>query len=719
MTLPLDIDRLRRGYHHIRELLLAERTPAGHWVGELSTSALSTATAVMALIQVRKAATQPEWQDEFDRLIAGGIDWLVAHQNEDGGWGDTVKSISNISTTMLCRASLVASPESSVQSPERSWNDAVQQASEYIDQAGGIPALIARYGKDKTFSIPILTHCALAGLVEWKDITPLPFELACIPAKFYKTVRLPVVSYALPALIAIGQVRHHFAPTWNPITRVLRNLSINRSLKILERIQPTNGGFLEATPLTSFVTMSLAAKGLANHPVVTKGVQFIVDSVRDDGSWPIDTNLATWVTTLSVNALGDDLPDESRVPILNWLLDQQYTEVHLYTNADPGGWSWTDLPGGVPDADDTPGAVLALLELSRGSSKSPESSVQSPELLSSRVEGLGTKDEHDSTPGTEYPVLSPDANSPTTAGQGTMESRPSTESLDPRPSTLDDPSAPSFPSSGLGTPSRVAAPRNGGDDLTARVEEAVDNAVDWLISLQNRDGGFPTFCRGWGKLPFDRSSPDITAHCIRAISRLQSLKSDRENAQTDLKSFEHDPLWQAIHRGSEFLRKEGTRNGPHRGEHWLPLWFGNQHHSAEESPTYGTARVTKAFHDIFGQCGERQAGCLWLRENQNSDGGWGAGPGTPSSVEETSLATEILLEDTLADGQVVRGLNWLLDRIDDGTVAEPSPIGFYFAKLWYFERLYPLIFAVSCLRRAVRRFEQEPPPIESPSSAEN
>ena len=33
---------------------------------------------------------------------------------------------------------------------------------------------------------------------------------------------------------------------------------------------------------------------------------------------------------------------------------------------------------------------------------------------------------------------------------------------------------------------------------------------------------------------------------------------------------------------------------------------------------------------------------------------------------------------------------------------EPSPIGFYFAKLWYFERLYPLIFTVAALGRAAR-----------------
>ena len=116
---------------------------------------------------------------------------------------------------------------------------------------------------------------------------------------------------------------------------------------------------MEATPLTSFVTMSLAGMGRAGHPVAVRGAEFLIRSVRPDGSWPIDTNLATWVTTLSVNALGQDLPPEDRQPIREWLLAQQYRTVHAYTNADPGGWAWTDLPGGVPDADDTPGAVGA------------------------------------------------------------------------------------------------------------------------------------------------------------------------------------------------------------------------------------------------------------------------------------------------------------------------------------------------------------------------
>ena len=50
---------------------------------------------------------------------------------------------------------------------------------------------------------------------------------------------------------------------------------------------------------------------------------------------------------------------------------------------------------------------------------------------------------------------------------------------------------------------------------------------------------------------------------------------------------------------------------------------------------------------------------------------------------------------------VDRGLGWLVERVERGEHKESSPIGFYFAKLWYYEELYPLIFTVSTLRVAV------------------
>lgn len=592
-TQPMNLDD---AYIRCSELLLDHRTHDGHWEGELSTSALSTATAVMAMHQVVSRNASVAKKYDLQPLIEQGLAWLAGHRNEDAGWGDTVKSISNISTTMLVRA-VFAATAGKYAIPTIVDACYLKEVDEHIKQIGGIAAVKARYGKDRTFSVPILMQCALGGLADWSQVEQLPFELACLPADWYKTAQLPVVSYALPALITIGLARHRKKPTRFLHWRWLRNAAAPSALNVLQRIQPTTGGFLEATPLTSFVTMSLVAAGEQEHPVVHEAIRFLVDSVRDDGSWPIDTNLATWVTTLSLNALGPDVPDEQVDPALDWILAQQYRTKHPYTNADPGGWAWTDLPGGVPDADDTPGAILAILE------------------LRSRTDAMRAE----------------------------------------------------------------------------RINRAAHEAVGWLLSLQNRDGGWPTFCRGWGKLPFDRSSPDISAHCLRAIVRF--LREACDDAALSAR------CQKAIERGYRFLIGRQRNDGA-----WLPLWFGNQFANDDENPTYGTARVLLAFdpdaHTDRNSPGPLQGGVEFLQSIQNADGGWGGAMGTPSSVEETSLALEALVHARGSREAVERGAHWLMKKLAAGEIDETTPIGFYFAKLWYFEQLYPLIFATAALRHA-------------------
>ena len=58
---------------------------------------------------------------------------------------------------------------------------------------------------------------------------------------------------------------------------------------------------------------------------------------------------------------------------------------------------------------------------------------------------------------------------------------------------------------------------------------------------------------------------------------------------------------------------------------------------------------------------------------------------------------------------VQRGLEWLIGRIEAGGLYEPTPIGFYFAKLWYFEKLYPIIFTVAALGRARTKLSRREP----------
>ncbi len=590
-------EAIRKTLSRGRERLLAEREAGGWWKGELSSSALSTATACTALSMAGEAEDQGR--------VRAAQAWLAAHQNADGGYGDTVDSPSNLSTSAL--AWMALGQGSTVEGESRS-----RVALWLRQRLGGLgPKELAKglrevYADDHTFAVPIQVACTAGGCFDkqskpWRAIPRLPYELAALPGVLFKWLGLPVVSYALPALIAIGQAIESQRPSRNPLTRCLRWATRGATLRKLERIQPHGGGYLEATPLTSFVVLSLVSCGQAGHAVVREGLGFLRNSMRADGSWPIDSDLATWLSTLAINALaanGDleqHLDEHARQALGTWLHQQQHQRVHAYTGAAPGGWAWTPLPGGVPDADDTPGALLALANL------------------------------------------------------------------------------------GLGTEKSNAA------------------AALWLCDLQNKDGGMPTFCKGWGRLPFDASCPDLSAHALRAWHRVGSKSLSAKEVQR---------LQGAQARTREYLMACQEPRGT-----WVPLWFGNQHTPQQTNPVYGTSRVLRAVHTSSDGPWRAalQRALTWLLSAQNTDGGFGGDVGISSTLEETGLALEALGEAAKAGlapqpsaphnllEAMRRGAEYLAEATCEGTQFDPQPIGLYFAKLWYSERLYPLIFSVSAL----------------------
>ena len=56
--------------------------------------------------------------------------------------------------------------------------------------------------------------------------------------------------------------------------------------------------------------------------------------------------------------------------------------------------------------------------------------------------------------------------------------------------------------------------------------------------------------------------------------------------------------------------------------------------------------------------------------------------------------------------RVRRAARWLTERTDGGRTFPRSPIGLYFAQLWYHEELYPVVFTVSALGAARRLLER-------------
>lgn len=584
-------ERIDKALHEAARYLAEKIRPEGYWEGRLSPSALSTATAISALAPAGRASDEP--------LITSGLAWLERTQNADGGWGDTPDSPGNLSTTLLAMCAFRIARERGF-----AESKAIGRADDYVAARAGrsaperLEAIRGIYGADRTFAVPILMNCALAGLAPWETVPSLPFELALLPRAFYKTLRLHVVSYALPALIAIGALIHARNPATNPLARALRDRALRRALGMLAGLQPASGGFLEATPLTSFVGMSLVALCGAEHPVAAKCLDFLRASAREDGSWPIDSNLAVWVTTGAVGALTRagalEMIDAKRVG--DWIEERQWLVTHPFTGAAPGGFAWTHLSGGVPDADDTAGAILALIQMNQK-------------------------------------------------------------------------------------------------------KETLAGAVGWLLDLQNADGGWPTFCRGWGKLPFDRSAPDLTAHVLRALMDARNVLQNEMGSRID----------RAIARGFGFLERTQRPDGA-----WVPLWFGNQHAPAHENPVLGTARVLVAWACRNRTAPAARRGAEYLARTQNPDGGWGGAIEIASTIEETALAVTALTD--FADFEdsakaLERGTGYLVERVESGTWMQTAPIGLYFSSLWYSEAMYPAIWTVEALGAARQWSAKQPIPL--------
>lgn len=586
----VEIEKMAQAREKVTARLL-DQYQDGSWKGKLSSSALATSVACFALLE--------HSPDMHKKAVKAGLKWLTDNQNEDGGWGDTPQNRSNLSSTLLGWSALKAGSVQEFSSHETAasrWVTIRLGSDEPEAIANGVKA---RYGKDRTFATPVLSVCALAGLLgdekkAWHFVPPLPFELVALPFPVLRVARLHVVSYALPALIGLGILCHtRQQRRYVFLSRMLRNLMIPVALRSLARMQPSNGGFLEAAPLTGFVVSGLCAAGYPNSPVVEKALDFLLNSQRKDGSWPVDSDLRTWVTSLAGISLAEGdgtgiaISSQQRDDIIQWLVNARISKPDPMTRQS-GGWSWTDLPGKVPDADDTSGALIAL-------------------------KGLGAR-------GPE-------------------------------------------------------------------VREAVKSGIKRLIAMQNKDGGVPTFCRGWSGMPFDRSCPEITAHAMRAIW-VWAAEFDADTGR---------PTRKFLPRAADYLCDVQKPDGA-----WDPLWFGNEAVPGQRNLVFGTARVLWALSagkdrpEALNSSMQRAR--RFLIAQQNKDGGWGGYRGIASTIEETSVVLTALVKCGSYQA-LERGTKWLVDKVlsmDEDLPA--APIGLYFASLWYSESLYPLVFAAQSLR---------------------
>jgi len=139
-----------------------------------------------------------------------------------------------------------------------------------------------------------------------------------------------------------------------------------------------------------------------------------------------------------------------------------------------------------------------------------------------------------------------------------------------------------------------------------RIDASIRRGLAWMLSMQNRDGGWGAFDRDndlqiLNNIPFadhnamlDPSTADVTARALECLGKLGWTS-------------EHPSVKNAV----SFLRKDQAPDGP-----WYGRWGVNY--------VYGTSGVLRAMEAVgLSHAPECRHSADWLRSVQNPDGGFG------------------------------------------------------------------------------------------------
>jgi len=228
-----------------------------------------------------------------------------------------------------------------------------------------------------------------------------------------------------------------------------------------------------------------------------------------------------------------------------------------------------------------------------------------------------------------------------------------------------------------------------------RMEAAVRRGIQWLLSMQNRDGGWGAFDRDNDKkilcnIPFadhnamiDPSTADVTARVLECLGRF-GWPADHP----------------AVQRGLKFLLQDQCEDGS-----WFGRWGVNY--------VYGTSGVLRALETVSLTAKEYcQRAVRWLRSVQKADGSFGESlrsykePATKGQGNSTASQTAWGLIGLLAgadtsDPAIQKAAAYLVEQQNaDGSWSEDEFTGTGFPCVFYLKyHLYRNSFPLYALAR--------------------
>ncbi len=222
---------------------------------------------------------------------------------------------------------------------------------------------------------------------------------------------------------------------------------------------------------------------------------------------------------------------------------------------------------------------------------------------------------------------------------------------------------------------------------------AISRGLEWVLSMQNSDGGWASFDKDNNKtllceVPYadhnamlDPSAADITGRVLETLGALG-----------------YDAQFLPALRAIQFLRQQQESDGC-----WYGRWGVNY--------IYGTCFALRGLASIGVDM--REGFCLraaeWIRSCQNADGGWGEscdsydnadlrGMG-PSTAAQTAWALlGLFATGDFASESVTHGIRYLLERQQNGTWEDQFFTGTGFPRVFYLKyHLYSLYFPLLAL----------------------
>ncbi|KAH8886634.1 squalene cyclase [Thozetella sp. PMI_491] len=608
----------RRAMQQAIDFSFSCQQPDGHWVAPVSADATFTAQYVMFKYAIDGLSLADDGK-EIQR-------WLLGNQNiHDGSWSLAPGLPGNLSTSVEAYLALriLGTPLS---------HPAMQKGRAFILDHGGVAG------------VRFFTRFFLAtfGLFPWSVIPQMPAELILMPHWLPLNIYV-LSSWARSTLIPILVVRHH-EPVYalpnglSPDNNFLDELWVNPASKEIPYTRPLWDLLFGRDRDIIELLFTLADKaligigGLRHGPLrqlaLRRCIEWLLEHQEEQGDWagffpPIHGSV--WALLLEGFTLRDD-----RVRLGLEALER------LAVNDESGKW----LQSTISPCWDTALMVKGLcdVDLCRHDTR-----------VSAAVGWLHKLQLM--VPHGDWRIYSPNQQAGGWSFQYYNTWYPD----------VDD--------------AAVVVMALVGHDPAAIESQRIEIAIEWILGMQNHDGGWGAFdinndARWLHKIPFsdmdslvDPSTSDVTGRMLECFGLLLNHRKDGRHLDKGLAS----RVREACNRALAFLCKEQEPSGA-----WWGRWGSNYN--------YGTTNVLRGLREfcdkspkgvIYTKSAMRAV--LWLERCQNDDGGWGetlmsynnpdlAGLG-PSTAAHTSWALDSILRFRPPSHLTIqKGIRWLIDQ---------------------------------------------------------